>query len=125
MKKVALDKRLETRGSSTPRVSCLTSRAQPLKPLKLLKPLKPSSLGQALIELAVGMLALAILVSALCAFAVYIARSLEVQNSLRGPEPKMNKPVKLDDFAVRHFAGKDHIKMEEKAVMPPLEVRKQ
>lgn len=81
--------------------------------------------GQAMMELAVGMLALAILVSALCAFAVYIARSLEVQNSLRGPEPKMNKPVKLDDFAVRHFAGKDHIKMEEKAVMPPLEVRKQ
>ena len=81
--------------------------------------------GQAMMELAVGMLALAILVSALCAFAVYIARSLEVQNSLRGPEPKMNKPVKLDDFAVRHFAGKDQIKMEEKAVMPPLEVRKQ
>ena len=85
---------------------------------------RPSSPGQALIELAAGMLALAILVSALCAFAVYIARSLEVQNSLRGPSPKLNKPVKLEDFAVRHFAGRDEIKMEEKAVMPPLEVAK-
>ena len=75
-------------------------------------------------ELAAGMFALALVVSALCAFAVYIARSLEVQNSLRGPSPKMNKPVKLEDFAVRNFAGKEEIKMEEKAVMPPLEVEK-
>ena len=98
--------------------------AEPSKPSKPSKLSKPSSLGQALIELAVGMFALALVVSSLCVFAVYIARSLEVQNSLRGPSPKMNKPVKLEDFAVRHFAGRDEIKMEEKAVMPPLEVAK-
>ena len=80
--------------------------------------------GQAMMELAAGMFALVLLVSALCAFTAYITRSLEVQNSLRGPDPKMNKAVELDDFSIRHFAGKDEIKMEEKAVMPPLEVAK-
>ena len=80
--------------------------------------------GQALMELAVGMLALALVVSALCTFTIYIVRSLEVQNSLRSSSQKMNKPVKVEDFAVRHFIGKDTIKMDERAVMPPLEVVK-
>ena len=80
--------------------------------------------GQALMELAAGMLALVLVVSALCTFTIYIVRSLEVQNSLRSSSPKMNKPVKVEDFAVRHFIGKDTIKMDERAVMPPLEVVK-
>ncbi|MBR3221299.1 MAG: hypothetical protein IKF72_03630 [Kiritimatiellae bacterium] len=80
--------------------------------------------GQALMELAVGMFALALVVSALCVFATYIVRSLEVQNSLRSSAPQMNKPVKVDDFAVNHFTGRDTLKMDEKAVMPPLEVTK-
>ena len=80
--------------------------------------------GQAMIELAMGMFALALVVSALCLFAVYIVRSLEVQNSLRSSSPQMNKPVKVDDFAARHFTGKDTIKMDERAVMPPTEVLK-
>ena len=80
--------------------------------------------GQALMELAAGMLALALVVSALCTFTIYIVRSLEVQNSLRSSSPKMNKPVKVEDFAVRHFIGKDTINMDERAVMPPLEVAK-
>ena len=75
-------------------------------------------------ELAVGMFALALVVSALCVFATYIVRSLEVQNSLRSSAPQMNKPVKVDDFAVNHFTGCETLKMNEKAVMPPLEVTK-
>ena len=39
--------------------------------------------GQALIELAIGMFALAIVAGALCGFGVYIARSLRAQNELR------------------------------------------
>ena len=80
--------------------------------------------GQALMELAAGMLALAIVVSAICTFSIYIVRSLEVQNSLRSSSPKPNKPVKVEDFAVRHFTGKDTIKMDEHAVMPSQEVVK-
>ena len=58
--------------------------------------------GQALVELAAGMFALALVVSALCLFAVYIVNSLRVQNSLRSSAPQPNKPVKVEDFAVRH-----------------------
>ena len=54
----------------------------------------------------------------------YIVKSLEVQNSLRSSSPQMNKPVKVEDFAARHFTGKDTIKMDEHAVMPPTEVLK-
>ena len=75
-----------------------------------------------MIELAIGMFALALVVSALCTFAVYIVRSLEVQNSLRSSSPQMNKPVKVDDFAARHFVGRDSLKMDERVVMPPTEV---
>ena len=80
--------------------------------------------GQAMIELAAGMFALALVVSALCLFAVYIVKSLEVQNSLRSSSPQNNKPVKVEDFAVRHFTGRDTLKMDEHAVMPPTEVLK-
>ena len=77
-----------------------------------------------MMELAVGMLALAILVSALCAFAVYIARSLEVQNSLRSSSPQNNVRVEVGDFAERFFTGRPALKMDERAVMPPTEVLK-
>ncbi len=80
--------------------------------------------GQALMELAAGMLALAIVVSALCTFSIYIVRSLELQNALRSGSPKPNNPIKIEYFAVRHFTGKDTIKMDEHVVMPPLEVVK-
>ena len=78
--------------------------------------------GQAMIELVIGMFALTLVVSALCTFAVYIVRSLEVQNSLRGSAPKMNKPVKVDGFAKMYFTGVDALRMNEKVVMPPTEV---
>lgn len=39
--------------------------------------------GQALMELAVGMLALVMVVSTLCGFCVFMTRSLRAQNSVR------------------------------------------
>ena len=78
--------------------------------------------GQAMIELAMGLFALALVVSALCTFAVYIVRSLEVQNSLRSSAPKMNRPVKVDVFAEMNFVGEGALKMDEKVSMPPTDV---
>lgn len=68
-------------------------------------------------ELAVGMLALSIVVSALCGFAVYIAKSLEVQNSLRGKTPKTGGEVEVDVFLGSAIIKK--LNITEKAVMPP------
>ncbi len=49
--------------------------------------------GQALIELAVGMFTLALVVSALVCFALYIAKSLEAQNLNRGDPPKFKNEI--------------------------------
>ena len=80
--------------------------------------------GQALMELAVGMFALALVVSALCGFAVYIVKSLEVQNSLRSSSPKNNENVELGAFAEVNFAGRSVLKMNERVVMPSTTVLK-
>ena len=80
--------------------------------------------GQATIELAAGMFALALVVSALCLFAVYIVKSLRVQNSLRSSSPQNNVRVEVGDFAERFFTGHPALKMDERAVMPPTEVLK-
>lgn len=80
--------------------------------------------GQAMMELAVGMFALALVVSALCLFAVYIVKSLRVQNSLRSSSPQNNVRVEVGDFAERFFTGRPALKMDERAVMPPTEVLK-
>lgn len=76
--------------------------------------------GQALMELAVGMLALAIVVSALCGFALYISRSLEIQNFLRrdGTSNAKSDSVEIGDFAAEHFAGTGVLDIHEKVVMP-------
>jgi len=77
--------------------------------------------GQAMIELAFGMFALALVVSALCGFAVYIAKSLEMQNSLRdegaGTHEKTDK-LSVSDFAAQYIFGKETIDIKEKVVMP-------
>ena len=57
-------------------------------------------------ELAVGMLTLAILVSALCAFVVFIAKSLEIQNHLRSPgQATYAAKVELDAFVADRVFG--------------------
>jgi len=80
--------------------------------------------GQALMELSVGLLALAIVVSALCGFAIYIVKSLEVQNALRSCSPKMNTTVELGAFAEQYYAGRSKLHINEKWVAPPNWVRK-
>ena len=62
--------------------------------------------GQALIELAVGMLTLALIVSALCVFVRYITRSLEIENHIRAPgQATHTAEVQLDDFAADKVFG--------------------
>lgn len=77
--------------------------------------------GQALMELATGLFALALVVSALCGFAVYIAKSLEAQNSLRsgsGGTSIKSARVDVEEFAAKNVFGVKTLKIEEKVVMP-------
>lgn len=77
--------------------------------------------GQALMELAVGMFALALVVSALCGFALYIAKSLRAQNELRERDGRSNEKsdsVEVGDFASRHVFGTETLRIREKIVMP-------
>lgn len=82
--------------------------------------------GQALMELAVGMLALALVVSALCGFAVYIVKSLEAQNSLRSSTAggTAHESVEVGDYAAKYLFGTTELKINEKAVMPPRTIAK-
>ena len=75
-------------------------------------------------ELAAGLFALALVVSALCLFATYIVQSLKVQNSLRSVSPQPNVAVRVDDFAERFFVFKHTLPMNESAVFPSLDVPK-
>lgn len=74
--------------------------------------------GQAMIELAFGMLALTLVVSALCGFAVYIARSLEMQNSLRVRDNSQHDTLEVSDFAAEYIFNKTTIDIKEKVELP-------
>lgn len=56
-------------------------------------------------ELAVGLFALVLLISALVAFALYIVRSLDIQNHLRGNGHGVADKIELDDFAAESVFG--------------------
>lgn len=80
-----------------------------------------ASRGQAMIELAVGMFTLTLVVSALCCFAVYIARSLRAQNELRkgdGGSNSKSDSVEVGDFAGRYIFGKEVLDIREKVERP-------
>ena len=79
--------------------------------------------GQALIELAVGLFALALVVSALCGFALYIAKSLRLQNELRVGGKKTDS-VEVSAFAAEHVFGDRKLKMSEKLAWPQTAVLK-
>jgi len=74
--------------------------------------------GQALVELAIGMFALALVVSALCGFAVYIAKSLEMQNSLRVKSASQHDTLEVSDFASQYVFGEKTLKIREEVKMP-------
>ena len=84
---------------------------------RLASPPAPSRRGQALVELAAGMLALALVVSALCGFAHYIAKSLRLQNELRVGGKKADS-VEVSAFAAEHVVGDRKLEMSEKLVWP-------
>ena len=77
----------------------------------------PARRGQALIELAVGLFALALVVSALCGFALYIAKSLRLQNELRVGGQKTDS-VEVSAFAAEHVFGGQKLKISEKLAWP-------
>jgi len=72
-----------------------------------------------MIELAFGMFALTLVVSALCGFAVYIARSLEMQNSLRVDSSSQHDTMQVSEFAAEYLFGKETVKIDEEVKMPP------
>jgi hypothetical protein len=69
--------------------------------------------GQALMELAVGMFAVALVASALAGLAVYIAASLRAQNSARSSSPKADTAVDVGEFASEWIFGKRKISVGE------------
>ncbi len=75
--------------------------------------------GQAMLELAFGMFALAIVVSALSGFAIYIAKSLKVQNGLRIGASSGKERVEFTTFAAKHVFGTDSLTIKERVTMPP------
>lgn len=69
-------------------------------------------------EMAAGMFALALVVGCLCTFAVFIVRSLAVQNSLRSSAPKPSgEKVEFDDF-LYGVLGKHWLVVDEHVTMP-------
>ena len=74
--------------------------------------------GQAMTELAVGLFALALVVSALCGFAVYVAKSLRVQNELRVGGQKTDR-VEATDLTADYVFGTEALTISERLVWPP------
>lgn len=86
---------------------------------------RPRSLersGQALMELAVGMLALVMVVSALCGFGVFIARSLRAQNSTRAGSTEGNGDVEVNIQIGNETLGK--MTVRENCQMPQMTIVK-
>lgn len=79
--------------------------------------------AQALIELAIGMFAISLVVGALCVFAVYIARSLNVQNQLR-TGGKHTDSVEVDEWTSANVFGVKTLKINEKLEMPSTAILK-
>lgn len=74
--------------------------------------------GQALLELVTGLFALALVVSALSGFAVYIVKSLKMQNSLRVGASSQQGEVQVGEFAAKYVFGTETLKIYEKVEMP-------
>jgi len=72
-----------------------------------------------MMELAAGMFALSLVVSALCGFAICIVKSLKMQNSLRVGSSSQSETVKFDNFAAKYVFGTDALRLKENVVMPP------
>ena len=81
--------------------------------------------GQALMELAVGMFALSLVVGALCAFAIFMAKSLRVQNSLRSSAPQPSGEEVDFNIVLFRGDGDEHVlKINEHVKMPSTAIAK-
>lgn len=92
--------------------------------------------GQAMIEAAIGMLAFALVLSALFAFAAYIVKSLDLRRTLRAeagtralatpgnawPLVKAGgeKRLRVDSVAAEYVFGKTELTIREEAAFPPM-----
>ena len=74
--------------------------------------------GQALMELAFGLFALTLVVSALCFFAVYIAKSLKMQNSLRTGASSQTDQVECSSLTAKYVSGTETMTIKEKVELP-------
>lgn len=74
--------------------------------------------GQALLELAVGLFAFALVVSVLTTFSTVIVRSLSMLNSLRTGSTVQSESVEVDAFAEKTFTGESSITLRERLVFP-------
>jgi len=74
--------------------------------------------AQAMIELAMGMFALALVVSALCGFAIYVVKSLEMQNSLRVGKSSQSDELEVAEFAGEYIFGRTKVPIKEQVKMP-------
>lgn len=88
--------------------------------------------GQAFIELALGMFALSLVISALATFAIYIVQSLKLQDEARLEagqsamissgsdmiESMRSDSIELDAVAAEYFFGSKAITINEKAYLP-------
>lgn len=81
--------------------------------------------GQALMELVVGLFALALVVSALCGFAVYISKSLQMQNSLRTGSSSQHDSMEVGEFAATYLFGTETVNIHERVKMPPTTIGNQ
>lgn len=78
--------------------------------------------GQAMFELAMGMFAIALVVSALCGFAIYIARSLEMQNSLRVKSHSQHDTLEVSEFSSEYIFGRTSVSIDAEVRMPRTEI---
>ena len=81
--------------------------------------------GQAFVELAVGMFAIAFLAGILFAFADHFTKSLKVQNSMRSSAPQpTGEATELGPF-LSEYLGVEKFVVEEKAYIPPASIQRE
>ncbi len=80
--------------------------------------------GQSLLELTVGLFALSLVVSALSGFAIYIVKSLEMQNTLRTGASSQSARLDVSEFAGEYVFGTTTLPIRESVEMPPTTILK-
>lgn len=96
--------------------------------------------GQALVELALGMFAMALVAASLVGFAMYIAKGLEMQRSLRSragasalnsvggtgmySSVSDHGVVEVEPLAAEYIFGKERVRVSEEVHIPKMGVMK-